>query len=198
MEMGMMTDIKELKKYVLENSAITIDEDLLLEADEKMLAEAKEKEAAADKMKPDVEGASGADEDDTAQPLKTVTRNNFQARVLDSDAPAFIEFYAPWCGHCKKLAPIWDELGAHFEADENIVIAKIDMTTNELASVKVKGFPTIKLFKADNTVVDYAGGRLGFWPLAITSHSCVRRTLEDFIKYLKPEAEPEAEKKDEL
>merc|ERR1712141_909786 len=85
--------------------------------------------------------------------------------------------YAPWCGHCKKLAPIWDELGEHFKDDDSVVIAKIDMTANELATVSVRGFPTLKLFKADNTVVDYSGGR----------------TLEDFIKFLRPsEAASEA------
>ena len=42
------------------------------------------------------------------------------------------------CGHCKKLAPIWDELGEHFKDDDSIVIAKIDMTANELATVSVR------------------------------------------------------------
>ena len=42
------------------------------------------------------------------------------------------------CGHCKKLAPIWDELGEHFKDDDSVVIAKIDMTANELATVSVR------------------------------------------------------------
>jgi len=116
-----------------------------------------------------------------ANPVKVLVSSNFAEVALDASKDVLVEFYAPWCGHCKKLAPIWDELGEKFKDDDKIEIAKIDMTGNELESVKVRGFPTIKLFKAgDNAVVDYTGGR----------------TLEDFVKFLTPEAAEEV--KDEL
>merc|ERR1712183_64700 len=116
-------------------------------------------------------------EDWNAAPVKILAGSNFAEVALDATKDVLVEFYAPWCGHCKKLAPIWDELGENFKDDDSIVIAKIDMTANELATVSVPGFPTLKLFKADNTVVDYSGGR----------------TLEDFIKFLRPsEAASEA------
>lgn len=74
---------------------------------------------------------------------------------------------APWCGHCKQLAPIWDKLGETYKDHENIVIAKMDSTANEVEAVKVHSFPTLKFFpaSADRTVrpslVD-SGNRFGF------------------------------------
>ena len=60
---------------------------------------------------------------------------------------------APWCGHCKALAPIYDELGAHFKDNAEVVIAKVDSTKNEVSVVEVQGFPTIVLFRKDDNKV---------------------------------------------
>jgi thioredoxin domain-containing protein 5 len=70
-----------------------------------------------------------------------------------------IEFYAPWCGHCKRLAPTWDHLAKELKGKANI--AKVDCTaTGDLCSNNgVRGFPTIKLFSAGEEVEKYAGSR---------------------------------------
>ena len=60
----------------------------------------------------------------------------------------FIEFYAPWCGHCKKLEPIWVELGTIFN-ESKVVIAKMDATAND-GPEEVTGFPTLYFKKAGN------------------------------------------------
>ena len=60
---------------------------------------------------------------------------------------------APWCGHCKKLAPIFDDLGKHFEDREDLVIAKMDSTTNEVEGISIGGFPTLKLIRKETNEV---------------------------------------------
>lgn len=74
--------------------------------------------------------------------------STFDSIVLDETKDVLVEFYAPWCGHCKKLAPDWEKLAKVYAGDRNIVIAKIDADANkEKAGVYgVTGFPTLKWF----------------------------------------------------
>jgi protein disulfide-isomerase A1 len=96
-------------------------------------------------------------------PVKIVVANNFNDIVNDATKDVLLEFYAPWCGHCKKLAPIYDELGTALKtSNPNVVIAKVDATANDInPKFAVKGFPTIKFFPANNKAqpIDYEGDR---------------------------------------
>jgi protein disulfide-isomerase A1 len=99
-------------------------------------------------------------EDWDKKPVKTLVSNNFDEVAFNKDKDVLVEFYAPWCGHCKQLAPIYDQLGEKFESNENVIIAKMDATTNELEHTKIQSFPTIKLYrKGDNKVIEYNGER---------------------------------------
>ncbi|XP_072947808.1 protein disulfide-isomerase [Epargyreus clarus] len=98
-------------------------------------------------------------EDWAAKPVKVLVATNFDEVVFDPEKKVLVEFYAPWCGHCKQLAPIYDKLGEHFEKDEDVVIAKMDATVNELEHTKITSFPTIKLYTKDNQVHEYNGER---------------------------------------
>jgi len=90
-----------------------------------------------------------------------VVGNNFKNIVLDDSKDVMIEFYAPWCGHCKNLAPIYDKLGASYKDDSNVVIAKMDATANDIPSpdYEASGFPTIYFKPAGKAPMKYEKGR---------------------------------------
>ena len=61
-------------------------------------------------------------------------------------------------GHCKTIAPIWDNIAEKFSDRTDLVLAKVDATENEIDGVEVEGFPTLKMFKKEtNAIVDYKG-----------------------------------------
>ena len=81
--------------------------------------------------------------------LKLTNTVSFDDIGCDRDAYYFlvlIEFYAPWCGHCKALEPTYEKLGEHFKDQDDVIIAKTDATANEFEDVDVQGFPTIKFW----------------------------------------------------
>jgi len=95
-------------------------------------------------------------------PVKVIVAHTFKDIVYDSTKDVLVEFYAPWCGHCKNLAPTWEQLGSLFADVSSVVIAKVDATANDVPpKLNIRGFPTILFFPANqkDTPVEYQGSR---------------------------------------
>lgn len=104
------------------------------------------------------------------EPVKIIVGESWADIVEDEGKDVLVEQYAPWCGHCKKLAPILDELATDLKGVETLVIAKMDSTKNDAPKAyKAQGYPTLHFFPAGSKEgKPYTGGR----------------SKEDFIKFL--------------
>jgi protein disulfide-isomerase A1 len=111
---------------------------------------------------------SEAEPADNSGPVKVVVGTTFDRIVMDSSKDVLVEFYAPWCGHCKTLAPKYEELGKSFADVDSVVIAKVDATANDTPA-DISGFPTLILYPANDksNPVTYNGDRtaeaIGSW-----------------------------------
>jgi protein disulfide isomerase family A protein 3 len=101
-------------------------------------------------------------DDDSESAVVTLTDANFKEEVTDSSADMLVEFYAPWCGHCKSLKPEYKGVAAHFKDDAGISIAAMDATAHTVPSTfDVKGYPTIYFVPGNDkkNPVSYDGER---------------------------------------
>ncbi|XP_048557554.1 protein disulfide isomerase-like 1-2 isoform X1 [Triticum urartu] len=105
------------------------------------------------------------------QPVKVVVADNIDEIVFNSGKNVLLEFYAPWCGHCRKLAPILEEVAVSLHDDDDVVIAKMDGTANDIPTdFAVEGYPALYFYSS-------SGGDLLMYD--------GQRTAEEIISFIK-------------
>ena len=130
--------VEASKKYVGDTS------DLSVEAF-KTFAE----KVGSGEIKPFLKSAPIPTEETSA--VKTIVGLNFRSVVLESEHEVLLKVYAPWCGHCKTIAPEFEAAAEILAGNSNIILGNFDGTLNEAEEIDIEGYPTILWYGKDKS-----------------------------------------------
>ncbi|KAI5949315.1 PDI1 [Candida jiufengensis] len=136
----------------------------------------------ANKLKPIIKSEPlPTEEEIKSNPVVKLVANNYNEILNKLDKDIFVKFYAPWCGHCKKLAPTWSELAEIYQSnkDGDVLIADIDHTLNDVdVPFEIEGYPTLLMFPANGELDEKTGIRK---PIVFQG----QRELNSLIEFVK-------------
>jgi len=89
--------------------------------------------------------------------VSEVNDSNFDAEVLRSNQPVLVDFWAPWCGPCRRIAPIVEELATQHAGSAKVVKVNVDDSPNVSAKYSVHSIPTVLIFKNGDVVESFVG-----------------------------------------
>lgn len=122
------------------------------------------------------------EEEKASLPVVKLVAHNYKDIIGDLSKDIFVKYYAPWCGHCKNLAPTWEELAVIYGSnkdDANVIVANVDHTANDVETpYEITGYPTIIFYPANGKLDEETGIREGI----LFDQS---RKLETFIDFVK-------------
>ncbi|KAL0703327.1 hypothetical protein Bca4012_069752 [Brassica carinata] len=95
----------------------------------------------------------------SSSPVLQLTPSNFKSKVINSNGVVLVEFFAPWCGHCKSLTPTWEKVATTLKGIATVAAIDADAHKSVSQDYGVRGFPTIKVFVPGKPPIDYQGAR---------------------------------------
>ncbi len=89
--------------------------------------------------------------------IRNISDNSFEAEVLKSELPVLVDYWAPWCGPCKMIAPVLEEIAEQYS--DRLVVAKLNIDDNQNTPPKygIRGIPTLMIFKGGEVAATKVG-----------------------------------------